>query len=82
MTATTVVTTKGQVVIPSIIRKHLHLKEGTKLFVIEIAGNIMLQPLTPDYFQKMAGVLKTRGRLTEALLQTRAKEKAKENKRR
>ena len=82
MTPTTVMTTKGQVVIPSAIRKHLHLREGTRLFMIELSDKIILQPLTPDYFQKMAGVLKTKGKLTRSVLQARAKEKSRENKRR
>ena len=30
---TTTVTTKGQIVIPSKIRKRLHIKKGTSLFI-------------------------------------------------
>ncbi len=82
MTTTTIVTTKGQVVIPSLIRKHLDLREGTRLSVIESGDKIVLQPLTADYFRKMAGILKTRGKLTQSLLQSRAMERSRENKRR
>ena len=75
---TTVLTTKGQVVIPSDIRKHMRLKKGTRLCVLEAGGRLLLQPLTVDYFEKTAGVLKTKGRLARALLEERRKEKGRE----
>lgn len=73
--ATTVVTTKGQIVIPSRIRKHLNIKIGTKLYVIEQGDQIILRPLNEEYFEKMAGILNTKGKLTRALLKEREKEK-------
>ena len=75
---TTIVTTKGQIVIPSIIRRHLNIKKGMKLCVIEQGDQIVLQPLTHDYFEKVAGVLNTKGKLTKSLLEERAKEKERE----
>lgn len=77
---TTVVTTKGQIVIPSKIRQRLHIKRGTKLCVVEKGDHIILQPLTEDYFEKMAGILHTKGKLTRAILEERAKEKELEEK--
>lgn len=77
---TTVVTTKGQIVIPSKIRRHLNIKKGTTLCVLERGNQIILQPLTDEYFERMAGVLKTKGRLTRAILEERAKEKESEEK--
>ncbi len=75
-----VVTTKGQIVIPSKIRKHLNIKKGTRLGVTEKGGRVVLQPLTSEYFENMAGILKTRGQLTRAIFQERVKEKALEDK--
>lgn len=75
---TTVMTTKGQVVIPSGIRKHLRLKKGTRLCVMEDGDRIVLQPLTADYFERNAGILKTKGRLSRALLDERRKERERE----
>lgn len=75
---TTVVTTKGQVVIPSRIRKKLNLKKGTKLYVEEKENEIILKPLTPAYFSKIAGVLQTKGKLTKLLLEERKEDKSKE----
>ena len=77
---TTIVTAKGQIVIPSRIRRHLNIKKGTKLCVIEKGHEIILQPLTHDYFEKMAGILKTKGKLTRSILEERAKEKEAEDK--
>ena len=77
---TTVVTTKGQIVIPSGIRHHLNIRKGTKLCVTEEGDKIVLQPLTHDYFEKMAGVLNSKGKLTRSLRMERAKEKEREDK--
>lgn len=77
---TTVVTAKGQVVIPSKIRRELHITSGTKFCVLERNNQVVLQPLNREYFEKMAGILKTKGRLTKAILEERAKEKRLEEK--
>ncbi len=77
---TAIVTTKGQIVIPSKIRKRHHIRGGTKLCIVEQGDQIVLQPLTGDYFEKMAGILNTKGKLTEALLSERAWEKDAEDK--
>lgn len=75
---TTTVTAKGQIVIPSRIRRHLNIKKGTRLCVIEKENEIVLQPLTREYFEQTAGVLKTKGKLTQTLLDERKKDKASE----
>lgn len=77
---TIIVTAKGQVVIPSRIRKRLNIKQGTKLSIIEKGEQIILQPLTSEYFEKIAGILKTKGKLTKAIFEERAKEKECERK--
>ena len=56
---TIIVTTKGQIIIPSKIRRRHNIHKGTKLCVLEKEGQIVLQPLTSDYFEKMAGILHT-----------------------
>ena len=77
---TTTVTAKGQIVIPSRIRRHLNIKKGTRLSIIEKNDEIILQPLTREYFENTAGVLQTRGKLTKSLLEERRKEKTIEDK--
>lgn len=75
---TTIVTSKGQIVIPSKIRQHLNIKEGTKLYIEERNDEVVLRTVTPAYFEKMAGVLATKGKLSKSLLAERAKDKEKE----
>jgi AbrB family looped-hinge helix DNA binding protein len=75
---TTTVTTKGQVVIPAEVRKRMNLKKGTRLLVLERKEEIVLKPISPAYFAKIAGVLQTKGKLTKALLEERAKDRKKE----
>ncbi|MEW6202653.1 MAG: AbrB/MazE/SpoVT family DNA-binding domain-containing protein [bacterium] len=77
---TTIVTTKGQIVIPSKIRRHLNLKKGTKLYVEEKDSEIILKPMTAEYFDKIAGVLKGKKDLAKELLKERAKDMERENK--
>jgi AbrB family looped-hinge helix DNA binding protein len=72
------VTSKGQVVIPSRIRRKFNIKKGTKLFVEDNEREIVLKPMTPDYFENMAGILRTKGKLAKALLEERAREKKRE----
>jgi AbrB family looped-hinge helix DNA binding protein len=66
----TSMTIKGQVVIPAKIRQRLGLKKGTKIFVEERNGEIVLRPINREYFQKMSGILKGGG-LTKALEKSR-----------
>lgn len=71
---TTVVTVKGQIVIPSQIRRRHGIKEGTKVCLIERNGEIILKPITTEYFNKMAGVLGKEARLLEALRKEKERE--------
>ena len=69
------VTVRGQIVKPSKIRRRLKIKRGIKLCIVEKGDQIILQPLTGEYFEKMAGILNTKGKLTQAILDERKKEK-------
>lgn len=69
-----VATTKGRVVIPFKIRRYFNIKQGTRLSVMEKDNQIVLQPLTEDYFNKMAGILKTKGKLIKALLDEKTRD--------
>lgn len=75
---TTVVTVKGQIVIPSKIRRRLNIKKGTKLYIEEKGDELILRAVTPAYFGKMAGILQTKGKLSKALIEERAREKERE----
>lgn len=75
---TTVVTTKGQIVIPSKIRRKLNIKKGTKLYVEERGNELVIKPITQAYFDRIAGVLQTKGKLSKTLLEERKKDKERE----
>ena len=78
-TLSTVVTTKGQIVIPSKIRKRHNLKKGTRLYVEERGDELILKPVNKEYFARMAGILKSKGKLTKALLEEREDDKKRED---
>ena len=75
---TTTVTTKGQIVIPSKIRQRMKIKKGTKLYIEERGNELILKPVTPEYFERIAGILPTKGKLSKALLNERSKDKKRE----
>lgn len=75
---TAVVTSKGQIVIPSKIRRRLNIKRGTKLYIEEREDELILKAVTPAYFEKIAGVLPTKGKLARMLIAQRQKDKQKE----
>ena len=74
-----VVTLKGQVVIPKKIRSMFHIKKGTQVRFEPRNGEIVLKPLTPEYFEQMAGILGSGGKATKALLEERAKDRERED---
>ena len=75
---TTVVTTKGQIVIPYRIRRKLNIKKGTKLYIEERDDELVIKPVTPEYFKKIAGVLQTKGKLSKVLLEERGRDSERE----
>ena len=74
-----VVAFKYQVVIPKRIRNQFHIKRGTQVRFETRNGEIILRPLTSEYFEKMAGILGTGGKATKTLLEERAKERERED---
>ena len=69
------VTTKGQVVIPSRLRRKFGIKKGTQVLVYEKDGDIIVKPITDEYIESMAGITKTKGMLLKALKEEKAKER-------
>jgi len=71
---TITVTQKGQVVIPSKIRKKLHIKKGTKLFVNEEQNKIIMTPADTSYISRMKGMIKCDESVSEFILRERAED--------
>ena len=70
----TYATVKGQVVIPAKLRKKFHIKPGTKIHVMEGENEIILKPITEQFYRKLRGSLKGKGVL-KALAEERQREK-------
>jgi AbrB family looped-hinge helix DNA binding protein len=72
---TSIVTTKGQVVIPSKIRRKYKIKSGTRIHFYENNGEIKMVPLTPELIRANIGFLGTKGKLLKALMEEKKKER-------
>jgi AbrB family looped-hinge helix DNA binding protein len=72
---TSVVTVKGQIVVPARIRRKFGIKRGTKVAFIEQNGKLMIQPLDKSYFEKLAGVLGTNGKIMRSLMEDKKRER-------
>lgn len=72
---TTIVTVKGQIVIPSRIRRRYGIKKGTRVCLIERNGEIILKPITRKYIHKLAGILDGKGRALKALMKEKERER-------
>lgn len=72
----TVATSKGQVVIPSKIRKQLGIKDGTylQIDVNAVTRQIILTPVTREYIHSLRGKYKGKG-LMKALMAEKKRER-------
>jgi AbrB family looped-hinge helix DNA binding protein len=72
----TTATSKGQIVIPSSIRRKFGIKEGTRIEieVDESAKEIILKPITREYVHSLRGKFKGKG-LLKALTAEKKKER-------
>lgn len=62
-----IVTTKGQVVIPAKLRKKYDIKPGTKVHFYDDGDEIKIVPITKDSIRSSFGVFKTKGKLLKVL---------------
>lgn len=75
---TSVVTVKGQIVIPSDIRRRHKIEKGTRVAFLEMGKDILLRPITDAYIEGLKGFLGTHGRATRALLEERRRDRERE----
>lgn len=66
---TSVVTSKGLVVIPARIRRKFGIKKETKIAFIEKNGMLLIQPLNKRYFESLSGILGTDGKVLKSLME-------------
>jgi len=69
------VTTKGQLVIPSKLRRKFGIRKGTQVAFVEEEQRLILQPLTPEYVHSLRGSLKGDGSAMKILLEERKRDR-------
>jgi len=69
----TTATAKGQIVIPSSVRRKFEIKEGTRIQieVDEDAHEIILKPITPKFIRSLRGKYKGEGLMQELMAEKR-----------
>ncbi len=75
---TAYVTSKGQLVVPSRLRRKYGIKPGTKVRFVERDNEIVFQPLTREYIRSVCGMLKSGTSATQELLRERARDRERE----
>lgn len=70
----TTATSKGQIVIPSSIRRRLGIKEGTRIKIEEKGNELILKPITREYVHSLRGKLRGKG-LMKALMTEKKRER-------
>jgi len=67
-------TIKGQIVIPAPLRKKFNINKGTRIYVYDEGGRIIVEPVRDDPVISGKGMLKTRGKVLRSLIADRKKE--------
>ena len=79
---TAYVTSKGQLVVPSRIRRRFGIKPGTRVNFVEEGDRIIFQPVTREYISSFRGIFKLKPgekSVVQELLDDRRAEKEKED---
>ena len=71
---TSVVTTKGQLVIPARLRRRFGIKKGTMVTFVEDNGRIIVQPVTREFIRSLRGSLKGEPSALRGLLDARKRD--------
>jgi len=73
----TTATSKGQIVIPSSVRRKFGIKEGTRIQieVDEIANEIILKPITREFIHSLRGKFEGKGLLDELMAEKQRERK-------
>jgi len=68
---TTIISTKGQLVIPAEIREALHIKPGMRFAVLREGNQIILRPVDKHFLDELCGITAGGPSMTEMLLKER-----------
>ena len=70
-----VVTSKGQLVIPARLRRRFGIKKGTLVSFLEDNGRIIVQPVTREFIRGLRGSLRGEPSALDYLLEGRKRER-------
>ena len=77
---TSILSTKGQLLIPKRIRNKYGIKSGVKVIFEETENGVIIRPMNEDYFNSFRGIFKSTGNLGEEMKEMKAEEKRLEDK--
>ena len=72
---TSVITIKGQILIPKRIRKKFGFHPRTRLVFVEHKGDVIIRKLDQAYFERFAGILLGKGDVVKGLLDDKRRER-------
>ncbi len=75
MSEVSTVTTKGQLVIPSKLRRKFGIRKGTQVAFLAEEDKLVLQPLTPQFIRSLRGSLKSGPSALELLIEDHKRER-------
>ena len=71
---TSVLTSKGQLLIPKRLRTKYGIKSGVKVIFEETKDGLIIKPMDEQYFESFAGILKGTGNLKEEMKKLKEEE--------
>ncbi len=77
---TSILTSKGQLLIPKRLRTKYGIKSGIKVAFIETAAGMMLKPMDENFFNEFVGIFKDEAPTREEYKAWKKEEKIKEEK--
>lgn len=72
---TSILTSKGQIVVPRNIRRKMNIKPGTRIAFIEKGDEIIIKPFDKNYFEQFVGILNGTGDVLEELKKEKRRER-------
>jgi AbrB family looped-hinge helix DNA binding protein len=72
---TSILTSKGQLLIPKRIRNKYGIKSGVKVIFEDTEGGVVIRPMNEHYFKSFRGILKSTGKLKEEMHEMKEEEK-------
>ncbi|HEV7670090.1 MAG TPA: AbrB/MazE/SpoVT family DNA-binding domain-containing protein [Thermoanaerobaculia bacterium] len=73
------VSAKGWIVIPAELRRKYHIEPGGQIRIVDYGGTLGLVPALEDPIREARGALAGKTSLTQALLEERRRERARES---